>query len=103
MGPQEFARQRQQVIGASTELHERELIKLASLSVAIADGLRRRGVDEPTASLTGEVAIAVFKIAFERWIDEAEPGDLPGVIRASFGELKAVTAGTASRQSRRAR
>ncbi len=69
----EFARQRQAVIAANAELQERELIKLASLASALADALRRRGVDDPAASLTAEAGIAVFKIAFERWVDETQP------------------------------
>ena len=64
----EYARQRQAVIAANPELQERELIKLASLASALADALRRRGVTDPAASLTAEAGIAVFKIAFERWI-----------------------------------
>ena len=43
----EFSRQRQAVIAANTELQERELIKLASLSAALADTLHRRGVTDP--------------------------------------------------------
>jgi AcrR family transcriptional regulator len=89
----EFARQRQRVIAANTELQERELIKLASLSAALADTLRRRGVSDTAASLTAEAGIAVFKIAFERWVDETSHRDLPQLIRESFDELKAVTAG----------
>ena len=75
------ARQRQRVIAANTELQERELIKLATLAVALADALRRRGVADPAASLTAEAGIAVFKIAFERWIGESNQRDLPQVIR----------------------
>jgi AcrR family transcriptional regulator len=89
----ELPRQRQTIIAASAELQERELIKLASLASALADALRRRGVAEPGASLTAEAAIAVFKIAFERWINEPDQQDLPGRIRESLDELKAVTAG----------
>jgi AcrR family transcriptional regulator len=89
----ELPRQRQTIIAASAELQERELIKLASLASALADALRRRGVAEPGASLTAEAAIAVFKIAFERWINEPDQQDLPGRIRESLEELKAVTAG----------
>src|SRR6478735_2281906 len=48
----EFSKQRQAVIDANAELQERELIKLATLSAALADSLRRRGVAEPAASLT---------------------------------------------------
>ncbi|MER6047937.1 TetR family transcriptional regulator [Streptomyces sp. BHT-5-2] len=84
---------RQAVITANAELRERELIKLASLSTALADTLRRRGVGEPAASLTAEAGVAVFKIAFERWVGAAEEQDLPHLIRQSLDELKAVTAG----------
>jgi hypothetical protein len=56
--------------------------------------LRGRGVSEPAASLTAEAAIAVFRIAFERWINETDQQqDLSRVIRELLDELKAVTAG----------
>jgi hypothetical protein len=89
----DFARQRQAIIAASAELRERELIKLASLSDGIAERLRARGVAEPAASLTGEVAMAVFRSTYERWIDDANDRDFPELIREALGELKAVTAG----------
>ena len=87
----DYSRQRQAIIAASPELRERELIKLASLASALADTLRQRGVEEPAASLTAEVAIAVFKIAFARWVEETNKKDLPHVMRDSLDELKAVT------------
>ncbi len=89
----EYARQRQAIIAANTELQERELIKLASLASATADTLRRRGVSDPAASLTAEAGIAVFRIAFERWVQETNSRDLPELIRDSLDELKAATAG----------
>jgi AcrR family transcriptional regulator len=89
----ELAQQRQAIIAANAELQERELIKLASLSAALADTLRGRGVNDPAASLTAEAGIAVFKIAFERWVDMTNQRDLPQLIRESRDELKAVTAG----------
>jgi AcrR family transcriptional regulator len=88
----ETARQRQAIITAHPELQERELIKFASLSAALADTLRKRGVEEPEASLTAEVAIAVFRVAYERWIDDAEDRDLRELIRDSLEQLKALTA-----------
>ncbi len=88
----ESARQRQAVIAANAELRERELIKLASLASALADALRRRGVEGPAATLTAEAGIAVFKVAFERWVTETDERDLPHLIRESLAELKAVTA-----------
>ena len=89
----EYARQRQAVIAANAELQERELIKLASLAAALAGTLRQRGVRDPAARLTAEAGIAVFRIAFERWINETSQADLPQLIRESLDELKAVTAG----------
>jgi AcrR family transcriptional regulator len=87
-----FSRERQAIIDASPDLQERELIKLASLASALADTLRRRGVEDPAASLAAEAGIAVFKIAFERWVRETEQRDLSQLIGESFDELAAVTA-----------
>ena len=89
----EYSRRRQAVINANAALQERELIKLASLASALADALRRRGVTDPAASLTAEAGIAVFKIAFERWVSDTGKADLPQLIRAALGDLRAVTAG----------
>jgi AcrR family transcriptional regulator len=89
----DFARQRQAVITANRELQERELIKLAALASAVADALRRRGVGEPAASLTAETAIAVFRVAFERWVGESAQRGLAELIEESLDELKVVTAG----------
>jgi AcrR family transcriptional regulator len=88
----EYSRQRQAVIAANPALQERELIKLASLATALAQALRQRGVTEPAASLTAEAGIAVFKIAFERWVGGTSQPDLPQLMRESLGELRAVTA-----------
>jgi hypothetical protein len=63
------------------------------LSAAIADTLRRRGVTDPAASLTAEAGIAVFKIAFERWINETNQQDFAQLIRDTLDELKGLTAG----------
>ena len=63
------------------------------MSAALAETLRQRGVADPAASLTAEAGVAVFKIAFERWISETGQQDLAQLIRESLDELKAVTAG----------
>jgi AcrR family transcriptional regulator len=88
----EFSRRRQLVITANAELQERELIKLATLSAALADGLCRRGVPDPTARLAAEAGIAVFRVAFERWVDEPEDRGLAQVMREALDELRALTA-----------
>ena len=89
----EHSRQRQKVIDANAELRERESIKLVSLSAALADALRRRGVADPAASLAAEAGIAVFKIAFERWVGGTGEPDMSQLIRETFDQLRAVTAG----------
>ncbi|QJY46554.1 TetR/AcrR family transcriptional regulator [Pseudonocardia broussonetiae] len=88
------ARVRQGVIAANAELRERELIKLASLAAAMAAALRERGVPDPAASLAAEAGIAVFRIAFERWIADADGHDLAHFVRESFVGLRVVVAGT---------
>jgi AcrR family transcriptional regulator len=88
----EIARRRQAIIAGNAELQERELIKFASLAAAVADALRRRGVGDPAASLTAEITVAVFRIAFERWVEDTNTRDLPQLIRESLAEMKAVTA-----------
>ncbi len=97
----EFARQRQAVVATNTELQERELIKLAALASALADALRRRGVQDPAAGLAAEAGIAVFKIAFERWTGDAGKATLSAIIRESADELKELTAGRRSAPRRR--
>ena len=53
---------------------------------ALADALRRRGVSDPAASLTAQAGIAVFRIAFERWLDPSN--FLPdGTQRASLSDI----------------
>ncbi|MPY31624.1 TetR family transcriptional regulator [Streptomyces adustus] len=89
----DFARKRQAVITANAELQERELIKLASMSAALADALRARGVPEPAASLTAEAGVAVFKVGFERWVAPGEQREMAPLMRESLDALKAVTAG----------
>jgi AcrR family transcriptional regulator len=97
----EHAARRRQIIAANPELQERELIKLASLAGAVAEALRRRGVDDPSAILAAEVGIAVFRVAFERWVDEANRQPLQGLIHESLAELQAVTAGPTTERSKR--
>jgi len=86
------SRQRQRVIDANTELQARELSKLATLSAAVANALRGRGVGDPVAGLTAEAGILVFKTVFGRWIGDAGPHDWSPLLWKTLGELRAVTA-----------
>ena len=88
----DHSRQRQVIIAAHPDLRERELIKLASLSAALADGLRQRGIAEPAATLSADAGVAVFKVAFERWIEPGNQRSFADLVADSIAELKAVTA-----------
>ena len=89
----DMACKRRAVIAENPELQERERIKLASLAAELAEGLRRRGVRDPAASLAAEMGISVFRISLDRWISEPNGRSLASIIRDSLGELKLVSAG----------
>jgi AcrR family transcriptional regulator len=88
----ERVRLRDAIVSANAELRERELIKLAALASAVASALRDRGVPEPGASLAAETGVAVFKVAFARWVSAPGQPDLPDIFRESMAELRGVLA-----------
>ena len=94
---QDYSRRRQTIIAANPILQERELIKMASLASAFAEALRRRGVGEPAASLSAEAGVAVFRVAFERWVADGNKKDLAWLLRESFDELKVAVGGSSRR------
>lgn len=83
--------QRNAVVTANVELQERELVKLAGLALAIGGVLRDRGTPDAVARLTGEVAVAAFRTAFDRWVHADADTDLATLVRASRDELEVVT------------
>jgi AcrR family transcriptional regulator len=96
-----LARHRAAIIAAHPDLRERELIKMASFSAALAQAVRQRGVAEPFAALAAEAGIAIFKVSFERWLGAAEPDSatvpaaeprpLAEFIREALKDLKTIT------------
>lgn len=87
-----FGEKRFAIINANSELQERELIKLARLSSALTATLCERGVKEPLASLAAEAGMAVFRVAYERWITGSRRTGLASVIRKSAADLRSVAA-----------
>lgn len=65
-----YAGARRELIASSIELQERDLIKTASLTAAIAAGLRDRHAAEKVASFAAKTAVAVFSAAYDDWTDE---------------------------------
>ena len=73
---------------------ENEVVELRNRVLRIEEALRRRGVADPAAGLTGEVAIAIFRLSFESWVADDDAATLSERIIASFDELRVVAAGT---------
>jgi AcrR family transcriptional regulator len=96
----ESLRRHAAIIAAHPELQERELIKQASMSDALARALRGRGIAEPTARLAAEVSIAVMRVAFQRWIHDANDRDLPQLVREALDQIEVFAPGQATTPSR---
>lgn len=82
--------QRQQVIASNPELRERELTKLADYAAAVSATLRKRGVGELQATLAAETGMAIFRVAIERWANDADERSLAVIVKASMTELRAL-------------
>ncbi len=86
-GRREASARRARIIAAHAELQERELKKLASWSDALESVLRGRGLSRPAAKLLAEVSVAVFRVAYQRWLDERPTRELVATIHETFAEL----------------
>ncbi len=82
------ARARRELIASSPDLQERELIKMASLSAAVAGALRDRGLDSKRANLTAQAGVTAFTTGYDRWIDTDGAGDLPALVQQSLDDLR---------------
>ena len=92
--PVDDSRRRQAVIDAHPGLQERELAKLDTLAAALTEALRARGVTDPAAALVAEAGVAVFKVAFTRWLADPADGALAAHVREAFGGLRAALSGS---------
>ncbi|MEF2977639.1 TetR family transcriptional regulator [Subtercola sp. YIM 133946] len=95
VGAQVFDRthsiRRAAIIAANPALQERELLKFSTLSAAIAEALRERGVPDPSATLAAETGVTIFKIGFESWIAGTPSDDWVECIRETVAQLRLVT------------
>lgn len=91
-GRRAYSRQRQSVITANSALRERESVKLAAMADTLAAALARRGVAEPAASLAAEAGVAVFRVAFLRWLDDPAGRGFAEHIRETLAALRDVVA-----------
>ncbi|TFD86994.1 TetR family transcriptional regulator [Cryobacterium lactosi] len=83
----EVARLRQDVIASSPELHERSLIKMASLSQVIAAALVARDRHSTEATLVADSAVTVFGTAYAEWVDSPASA-FPDLMNKVLTDLK---------------
>ncbi len=83
----EAAQRRRHLLDTHDDLRERERAKTAALSEAIADALRLRNISESAAALTAAVAVAAYRLAVARWLDDPEHRALVHHLRAGFEYL----------------
>lgn len=88
----DFSVKRAAAIAGNPSLQERELLKLATLTAAVAEALRARGVAAAPAAVAAEAAMTVFKLAFERWVADAAAPDFTDCTDAVLAELRTLTA-----------
>jgi AcrR family transcriptional regulator len=81
---------KREVLFAGQDLRARLLAE--AVAAAMADGLRKRGVQEPTASLAAELGIRAFHHAFDQWADPASQRTLTELTRHALGELRVAAA-----------
>lgn len=85
-------RQRQRILASSTELRERELIKLDTLTFAVACALRQRGVENLTATLVA-AGVGTLTTAFQQWTAAGSPQDSWTIMDDALGGLRAAICG----------
>ena len=86
-----FAEPRLEIIARTPALRERDLAKSASLTEAVAEALRRRGVADRLAGLAARTGWAAFHQAAEAWIDDPSQ-TLDAHLSQAFDDLRALSA-----------
>ncbi|WIV53082.1 TetR family transcriptional regulator [Amycolatopsis nalaikhensis] len=86
-----FSEPRLAVIAATPALRERELAKHASLTAALGEALRQRGVDARRADLAAQTGWATFQHAAEAWIEDPSRS-LDTHLSEAFADLRALSA-----------
>ncbi|TDD85473.1 TetR family transcriptional regulator [Actinomadura darangshiensis] len=86
-----FSEPRLEVIAATPALRERELAKAASLTGAVAEALRQRGVGDRLATLAAQTGWAAFHQAAQAWIDDPSQS-LDAHLHQAFHDLRALSA-----------
>ncbi|HXM07439.1 MAG TPA: hypothetical protein VN936_08240, partial [Candidatus Acidoferrum sp.] len=92
-GRRALARERARIVAEHADLQERDMTKRGTLTAALAQGLQRRGVPEPSASIAADMGIGVFYVGFANWLDDSEKREFVAIVHDGFDRLKAVASG----------
>ncbi|MET1071269.1 MAG: TetR family transcriptional regulator [Umezawaea sp.] len=85
-----FSEPRLAIIAVTPALRERELAKAASLTEAVAEALRLRGVAGRLADLAAQAGWATFHHAAQDWIDDSSRS-LDEHLSQAFDDLRALS------------
>ena len=96
----EFAIPRHRIIAASPELQERELIKLASLTTALTQALRARGLAGSGAALTANMAVGLMHVTFEQWVAQANRETFQSLARQALAQLREIVSAASVESAR---
>lgn len=86
----EHARARAAILDATAALREREMLKMADLAVDLTTVMTSRGLAPELAAVAAETAVAVFRVAFARWVAADAPADLADHLRDARAALRTV-------------
>ena len=87
-----FARARQTSSPRTRSFRSANRSEARPSAANLTAALHERGTDDPAAALVAETGIAVFRVAFSRWLTDAAERGLPELIRESLSKLRALTA-----------
>lgn len=88
----EFVAKRQAVIDANPELKERDLLKSAALTTAIADALVARGVEPPVANLAANFGALALNDAFQSWLQPGNRKSMTTLVQQALRDLDTAIA-----------
>ncbi|OBH39511.1 TetR family transcriptional regulator [Mycobacterium sp. E342] len=83
----ELVAKRQAVIDANPELKERDLLKAAALTTAIADALVARGVKPPVANLAANFGALALADAFQSWLQPGNRKSMTTLVQQALRDL----------------
>ncbi|RKT31240.1 TetR family transcriptional regulator [Microbacterium sp. AG1240] len=81
---------RRTLIQTDDRLKERELLKSARLSEAVASALSTRGLAPLDARLLAAMAVSVFDVALDGWLDSADGTTLADHLAVVWDRMRAV-------------